>query len=114
MTHTLPNLVYCLFGYPNIWPVRLDFAKKPDNEHEKAGAELCQAQVKLGLSVSSLNLTSNLFLQVQMFAFNVFQRVSGHLTGGRVRQLRLDRNSDNRANSAQFQLKLPTGAELGN
>jgi hypothetical protein len=25
----------------------------------------------------------------------------------------LDRNSDNRANSAQFQLKLPTGAELG-
>ena len=25
-----------------------------------------------------------------------------------------DGNSDNRANSAQFQVKLPTGAELGN
>ena len=26
----------------------------------------------------------------------------------------VDGNSDNRANSAQFQVKLPTGAELGN
>ena len=33
---------------------------------------------------------------------------------GRVRSGRVDGNSDNRANSAEFQLKLPTQSELGN
>ena len=33
---------------------------------------------------------------------------------GRVGSGLVDGNSDNRANSAQFQVKLPTGAELGN
>ena len=35
-------------------------------------------------------------------------------TGGRVGSGQVgDENRDNRANSAQFQVKLPTGAELG-
>ena len=33
---------------------------------------------------------------------------------GRVGSGQVDGNSDNRANSAKFQVKLPSGAELGN
>ena len=40
--------------------------------------------------------------------FKEFNHGSGQVRSGRV-----DGNSDNRANSAQLQLKLPTGAELG-
>ena len=40
--------------------------------------------------------------------FILFQVGSGRVGSGRV-----DGNSDNGANSAQFQMKLPTGAELG-
>ena len=39
---------------------------------------------------------------------------SGWVGLGRVGSGRVDGNSDNRANSAQFQVKLPTGDELGN
>ena len=48
-------------------------------------------------------------LESQFCCKQLFWYYSGRVGSGRV-----GGNSDNKANSAQFQVKLPTGAELGN
>ena len=42
-----------------------------------------------------------------------FETIPGRVRSGQVGSGQVDGNSDNKANSAQFQAKLPTGAELG-
>ena len=56
------------------------------------------------------------FSKVSFAVKSYFDTLQGQVRSGQVRSGQVgadDGNADNKANSAQFQVKLPTGAELG-